>query len=65
VTANTSSTPLEFRKKKSQADEDMFFGCNDAFLLNTSRQSSFNFDQDYTEAFEDSMGGDIAMQLGF
>jgi len=57
--------PIGIQEEKSQADEDMFFGCNDAFLLNTSRQSSFNFDQDYTEAFEDSMGGDIAMQLGF
>merc|ERR1711907_258083 len=61
-----SVEPMVIQEEKSQADEDMFFDCNDIFLLNPSRQTSFNFSQDYAdEAFEDSLGGDIAMQLGF
>jgi len=61
-----SVEPMGIQEEKSQADEDMFFDCNDIFLLNPSRQTSFNFSQDYAdEAFEDSLGGDIAMQLGF
>merc|ERR1711907_917267 len=65
LTANTVE-PMGIQEEKSQADEDMFFDCNDIFLLNPSRQTSFNFSQDYAdEAFEDSLGGDIAMQLGF
>ena len=60
-----SVEPMGIQEEKSQADEDMFFACNDVFL-NPSRQASFNFEQDYAdEAFEDSLGGDIAMQLGF
>jgi len=60
-----SVEPMGIQEEKSQADEDMFFACNDVFL-NPSRQVSFNFEQDYAdEGFEDSLGGDIAMQLGF